>query len=343
MTRQTARISVVLPLIAAGAALAGCGKPLPGPVPDAAPVPVRVWTVESKSRVATEDVVGTVYAKLRAVIESRVSARIERVQVSPGQGVKSNDVLVELDAVEIAARVEQAAAVRDQADKDLKRFTALAREQTITQAELEGVQSRDRVARAALAQAESMLGYTRIVAPFDGVITRKHVDVGDVAAPGKALLEMEDPGVLRIEANVPEALAGGLSLGEKVRARVGSVPGEFEVAVSEIWPAGDPVSRTFVVKFDCPAMAGLRAGQFGRVSIPVGESAALRVPASAVVRRGQMEMVFVVADNRAQLRLVKTGRRVGDELELVSGLDAGERVVMDGVATLVDGQPLRVQ
>jgi hypothetical protein len=92
-----------------------------------------------------------------------------------------------------------------------------------------------------------------------------------------------------------------------------------------------------------PAAAGLRSGQFGRVAVPVGEVSAIRVPASAVVQRGQMELVFVAVNGHAQLRLVKTGKRIGNEVEVVSGLDAGESVVVDGAAHLVDGQPLTVK
>ena len=134
-----------------------------------------------------------------------------------------------------------------------------------------------------------------------------------------------------------------MKIGAKFNVRIASHPNELEGVVSEIAPAADPNSRTFVVKLDLPQSAGLRAGQFGRVAIPVSETAVLRVPASAVIQRGQMELVFVVADKRAQLRLVKTGKRIGDEIELVSGVDAAEQVVIDGAAKLVDGQPVSIK
>ena len=144
---------------------------------------------------------------------------------------------------------------------------------------------RERVAKAAVIEAETTLGYAKITAPFDGVITRKLADVGDLATPGKPLLEMEDTKSLRLEADVPEAIIEHLELGAKFNVRIASQPNELEGVVSEIAPAGDPNSRTFVVKLDLPPSAGLRAGQFGRVAIPVSETAALRVPASAVIER----------------------------------------------------------
>jgi RND family efflux transporter MFP subunit len=195
---------------------------------------------------------------------------------------------------------------------------------------------------ASAAEVETMLGYTKVVAPFAGMITRKVADVGDLAAPGKLLLEIEDPTALRLEADVPEALVDRLELGSKYLIRVGSSTNTLEAVTSEITPVADPNSRTFLVKFDLPRTAGLRVGQFGRVLIPVGEGAALRIPASAVVQRGQMELVFVVTSARAQLRLVKTGKRVGAEVEAVSGISAGEEVASEGAANLTDGQPVRI-
>jgi RND family efflux transporter MFP subunit len=173
------------------------------------------------------------------------------------------------------------------------------------------------------------------------MITRKLADVGDLAAPGKPLLELEDPAALRLEADVPEALIDRIKIGEKFKIRIST--NELEGVTSEITPVADPGSRTFLAKFDLPRIDGLRVGQFGRVQIPVGEGAALRVPASAVIERGQMELVFVASDGRAQLRLVKTGKRVGDEIEVVSGISAGEKVVSASNAKLTDGQPLAIR
>jgi len=103
-----------------------------------------------------------------------------------------------------------------------------------------------------------------------------------------------------------------------------------------------------LVKLDLPGATGLRSGQFGRVAVPVGEASAIRVPVAAVIQRGQMELVFVVAGdhahgNQAQLRLVKTGSRVGDEVEIVSGLNSGDRVVAEGASALADGQPVTIK
>src|ERR1019366_6953885 len=130
--------------------------------------------------------------------------------------------------------------------------------------------------------------------------------------------QMENPDTLRLEADVPEALIGNVKLGDKLAVRIAAVASEIDGTVAEISPAADPNSRTFLVKLDLPGATGLRSGQFGRVAVPVGEASAIRVPAAAVIQRGQMELVFVVASGQAQLRLVKTGSRVGEEVKVVS-------------------------
>lgn len=304
-------------------------------------VVVRVQTVESKPHVASEEVTGTVRAKLHSVIEAKVVGRIEKMLVVPGQTVKQGETLVQLDAREIEARLDQARAVADQSGRDLQRYTALIANKVTTQAEFEAAQSRNRVAKAALAEAETNKSYMVIQAPFDGVITRKLADVGDLATSGKALLEMEEPTVLRFEADVPEAIIGAIQAGAKLPIRVGTA--EITGTVSEIAPVADAQSRTLLVKLDLPQSPGLRTGQFGRLSVPLSETSVLRLPASALLQRGQMELVFVVQKGRTQLRLVKTGKRFGDELEVVSGVESKEQVAVENVGQLADGQRVEVQ
>lgn len=327
---------------------AGChdaARPSAGSTPGPAqpPVAVRVETVAKKSVLATEEVVGTVRSRLRATIEAKVSGRIGKMLVTQGQPVKAGDPIAELDAREIQARLDQALAQREQAERELKRLEDLFKQQVVTQQEIDAVQARARVARAAVVEAETMSGYVKIAAPFDGVVTRKLADVGDLALPGKPLVEMEDASALRLEADVPEALINRIQKGAQLSVRLPTLELELTGTVSEIAPAGDPVSRTFLIKLDLPARPGLRAGLFGRVAVPVSEGTSLRVPAAAVAQRGQMEMVFVVTDGRAVMRLVKTGRRFGPEVELLAGVTAGESIVAEVPSQLRDGQPVEVR
>ena len=291
----------------------------------------------------TEEVVGTVRARLHATPEAKLSGRIDKLPVVLGQRVKAGELVARLDAAEINARLEQAEAALEQAERDWKRVSALFQQQSVTRAEYDAAQSRNRLAKGAAAEAKAMMSYVEIVAPFDGVVTKKWVDVGDLAAPGKPLISIEDPSALQLEADVPQAIASRVQGGARLAARVDDVSGELTGTVSEIAPTADSVSRTFRVKVDLPGKPGLRSGQFARLAVPVGESHSLRVPASAVVQRGQLEIVFVVANQRAQLHLVKTGKRVGDEMEILSGLHAGDVVVIDGAAQLTDGQPVEAK
>ncbi len=331
-------------MLALAIAFMGCGHKTERVEPPALPtVSVRAQFIESKTRVATEEVVGTVRAKLRSVIEAKVSGKIEQMLVVPGQQVKIGESLAVIDAREVQARYDQAVALRQQAEAELKRMIALFEQKILSQAELENTQAKARVTIASATEAETLLSYTKVTAPFAGVITRKHADVGDLATPGKPLLDMEDSTALRLEADVPEAVVGKLTLGDKLPVRIAALEKELAGVISEIAPAADSASRTFLVKLDLPGTPGLRAGQFGRVAMPVGETAALRVPVAAVTQRGQMELVFIVREKQAQLRLVKTGKRIGTEVELVSGVSAGEQVVVENVAGLVDGQPVEVK
>jgi RND family efflux transporter MFP subunit len=306
-------------------------------------VAVRVIAVEPTARVAHEEVVGTVRAKLRAAIEPKISARIESLLVAPGQAVKAGEVIAQLDAREVQARRDQAIAIREQTARELDRSRVLLQQKSSAPAEFDAVQARERVAIGALQEAEAMLGYTKVVAPFDGVITRKLADVGDLAAQGRPIAEIEDPHALRFEADVPEALISNMVLGTRLAVRIGSSPTTIEGAVAELAPVADPASRTFLVKLDLPATEALRSGQFGRVLVPTGESRSIHVPVSALVVRGQMETVYVVEDQTAHLRLVRTGQRTATEIELLSGIVSGDRVVTEGAAQLRDGQPITLQ
>jgi membrane fusion protein (multidrug efflux system) len=330
-------------LVAAIPLFSGCHKASEQTQAELPSATVQTQTVERKSRTATEEVVGTVRPKLSAAIEAKVSGRIKQMLVVPGQLVTNRERLVILDAHEIQSRLDQAAAARQQAESDLKRATDLMQQKILSQSEFDNAQSKFRIAAAAETEAKTMLDYTLITAPFAGVITRKLADVGDLAAPGKPLLQMENPDTLRLEADVPEALVGNVKLGDKLAVRIAAVASEIKGTVAEMSPTTDPNSRTYLVKLDLAGATGLRSGQFGRVSVPVGEARAILIPAAAVILRGQMELVFVVANSHVQLRLVKTGNRVGNEVEVVSGLDSGEKVVTDGASVLTDGQPVIIK
>ncbi|HEY5741325.1 MAG TPA: efflux RND transporter periplasmic adaptor subunit, partial [Terrimicrobiaceae bacterium] len=173
-------------------------------------------TIEAKPHPVTEEVIGTVRAKIRAAVEAKVSGRITRMAVDLGQPVREGDLIAEIDAQEIKARLDQAVATREQAGQDLKRYTVLLEKQVAAKQEFDAAQARFRVADAAVKEAQAMLGYVEVRAPFAGVISRRLADAGDFASPGKALVEIENPQVLRFEVDVPEALIEKIRRGEEL-------------------------------------------------------------------------------------------------------------------------------
>jgi membrane fusion protein, multidrug efflux system len=346
MNRINKSLRFIFPVVLASLYVTGCdGKPesakaISSNLPTAS---VRIQTVQSKSQVITEEVVGTVRAKLHATLEAKLSGRIDKMPVVLGQRVKAGELVARLDVGEINARLEQAEAALEQAERDWKRASSLFEEQAVTRAERDAAESRHRVAKGAVSEAKAMLSYVEVVAPFDGVVSKKWVDVGDLAAPGKPLISIEDPTALRLEAEVPQAIATQIQRDARLTGRVDGVSGEIDGRVSEIAPTADSVSRTIQVKVDLSAQPGLSSGQFARLLVPLGQSSSLRIPASALVQRGQLEIVFTVANQHAQMRLVKSGKRDSDEVEVLSGLHAGDAVVIEGASRLRDGQPVEAK
>lgn len=341
--RAAARPGVTT-LFLAAAFLTGCG-PQPETetvAPQLPPAEVRVAPARPSSEPVTREVVGTVRSKQRATIEARVAGRIAELRVTAGQMVRAGELLARIEAIEIQARLDQAIAQEAQAARDLERFSRLVDQGAVTRQEFDAAQSRARTTTAAVTEARTILGYLEITAPFAGVITRKLADTGDQAAPGKPLLELEDPTALRLEADVSEALIQTLALEQALAVRLEHLPGPLTGRISEIAPTADAASRTFLVKLDLPTTPGVRAGQFGRVAVPVENAGSLLVPADALIRRGQLEYVFVVGENIARLRLVRTGGASGGQVEVLAGLDPDEVVVISKPSQLRDGQPVRL-
>ncbi len=320
-------------------AFAGCGREhsAPPPLPTVA---VQTAEVRVLTELRRTELPGTVRAVERAALAPKVMGSVASLPVTLGQSVKRGDVLATLTANEIGARLAQAEAGLGQARRDLERETGLLAKGASAAETVRSMEDRVRLMEATVAEARTMLTYTTITAPFDGVITRRLVNEGDLAAPGNPLLEMENPTLQRVEVEVPDGLAA-VAVGASAPVRINAI--EFPGRVAEISPALDAVSRTFLAKIDLPAGAAVRSGQFARVAWPAGEGTALVIPAAALTNFGQMERVYVVAEGRATMRLVKSGARHGDQVEILSGLAAGERVVADGAATLRDGQPVEVK
>ncbi len=205
------------------------------------------------------------------------------------------------------------------------------------------INSKTAVVEQEVRAAGIMRDYAKLAAPFSGVVITKTVEPGNLATPGVPLLTIEQDGQYRLEASVDESKLAGVRLGQAVEAVIDATDRKLNARVSEIVPAVDSASRTYIVKLDLPATLQLRTGMFGRAIFPLGVQKVVAVPLGALTERGQLQSVFVVEDGAARNRLVTTGRRNRDAVEVLSGLNAGERVVLPPPPGLQDGARVEVR
>jgi len=290
-------------------------------------------------------------------LDSRdLEANVRRAQAAKGE--------VESAIPEADNGVAAAKANLDLAQTTFKRLEELAAKKSISAQELDESSARLKAAQAGydmararrtqlnskLAQVEQEISaatitrdYTRIAAPFAGVVTARNVEPGALAAPGAPLLTVERDGAYRLEASVEESRLLFVKAGQTVEVALEALDRRLTARVSEIVPAVDAASRSYTVKIDLPALANLRSGMFGRAWFPMGTRKAIAIPARALVERGQLQSVFVVEDGAARIRLVTTGRRAADGVEVLSGLVEGEKVVSPVPTVLADGARVEVR
>ena len=224
-------------------------------------------------------------------------------------------------------------------------------------ANLRAAEARMRVAEARVAEARASIesaaagasaadvaaSYATLTAPFDGVVTEKSVDPGNMASPGQPLVTVEDDRNFRLEVRLDESRAAFVHAGDQVRVRLDGGAADATGRVAEVQRMLDSSSHDFLVKIDLPSGTSLRSGMYGRAVFRGAARKGLAVPESAVVTRGQLSSVFVVdSDNRARLRLVNASEPADGRVEIRAGLQAGERVVLAPPPALADGSPVVV-
>jgi RND family efflux transporter MFP subunit len=303
------------------------------------------------------EAVGTVRAAQTSQLASQVMGNIVAVQVREGERVESGQVLVMIDDAQLRAAAEQATAAELAAQKDvsaaesesalaqttLKRYQQLYEKQSVSPQEFDEIKTREQSAEArrdmaraglaqanaALTQARTVLGYTRIQAPFGGVVTERKADPGTLASPGMPILTLEDTRNYRLEVTVDESDLHLVHLGQSTPANIEAL-GSTEITgkVVQIVPAADPGSRSFLVKIELPKDSHLRSGLFGRAQFPRGQRSALLIPRAAVVERGQLQGVYVLdSEQIAGMHYVTLGRTSGQQVEVLSGLEGGEKII----------------
>lgn len=324
-------------------------------------------------RSATTSVLGAQISGTVLEIRVKPGDRVQRGEVlavlddrTPGAQLASADAGVDASKAGLAEgddALQAATAQRKLAEVTYQRYQELLSKNSVTRQEFDGAEAayksavaneaataarkRQMEARGQEAQwqrdsARTMLSYARIVSPIDGLVTAKLVDAGTLVMPGSPVLTVEDTAHYRLEASVPEDLLPKIHAGQQ--AQVTTENGRFPGSVVEIVPAADPGSRTFVVKVALPSACACRSGEYGTAAFATGELKALTVPRSAVLDRGEPEGVYVVdSKGIAEYRLVKSGKILGDRVEILSGLSDGEQVATSQLDRLSGGVRVEAQ
>jgi RND family efflux transporter MFP subunit len=347
-------------IVAAVLGGSGCSTEQQAEVPSTDTVRnVSVLAVKEDNIPDVLDSVGTVRAAQTSDLASQMMGNIVEIRVHEGDRVYRGQVLAVIDdskpraavdqanAAELAARQQLVAADSDLAlaQLTLKRCQYLYEQKVVSQQEFDEVNARYQAtlarrdiaqagqtqARAVLSQARTSLDYTRIRAPFNGIVTHKKADSGTLASPGMPIFTVEDIRRYQLEVAVNESDVWCIRLGVQVSVAIDALGNsELKGKVVEIVPAADPASRAFLVKIELPPDTRLRSGLFGRAQFSRGEQQALLIPRSAVVQRGQLQGVFVLDQNKvANLRYLSLGKSSGSEIQVLSGLQRGEWVVVN--------------
>ena len=342
----------------------------------AAPEVVRDVPVFVAQRASIPDYVeevGSVRAAQTAQVASQIMGTLVRVLVREGDRVRAGQVLAIVEETQPRAGMERAQAALRAAQQDvaaaeaehalaestLKRYQSLYEKKSVSPQEFEEVKTRLTASRArrdaahagksqaeaALAQARSGYEYTRVRAPFNGTVTAKLADAGTLATPGMPIFVIEDTSRFRLETNVDERAIGTVHLGREVPVVIEALgPEPVNGKVVQIVPAADPSSRSFLVKVELPAMSQLRSGLFGRVRFEHGTRESLQVPRTALIRRGQLDGLYVLGEDQiANLRYVTLGRTDAGIVEVLSGLEHGERIVAEPRSRELSGKRIEVR
>ena len=299
---------------------------------------------------------GTVHARQSATISAQVMGRIQQVFVREGDQVHAGQTLVILDGAALDAQAAGAKAAQAAAESaesaarsnaslaasTLTRFRQLEVEKSVSpqemdevarraegaNAQLEAARSQAEAARQQAAAARTMQSYTRLAAPFAGVVTARMVDPGAMAAPGVPLVQIDQAGPLELQATIDESAIASVRVGMKAPVTIDGVAQPLAGIVAQILPAADAASHSFAVKIGLPPSSQVRAGMYGSVDIARGSTNAILAARSAIVIRGSLECAYVLdAQGIAQLRYITLGAAHGDRVEVLSGLAAGERLV----------------
>jgi RND family efflux transporter MFP subunit len=306
------------------------------------PENATVAEVQVIRRPRFESAVGTIKPIHESAVAAKILARVTEVNFTAGKPVTAGEVLVRLSDEDLQSRLKQAeaqwssaSASAQQAQSDLQRAQQLHSRNAISEAEFETALTATKTRNAELERAQRaveeskvFLGYATIVAPFTGIVVDKQIEPGDTVSPGQPLLTIYDPAEMQLVANVRESLAMQLKVGQSIPAMLESMDHQCMATVREVVPQADVGSRSFQIKVSGPCPPGIYSGMFGRILLPLEEESLVVVPQQAVHRVGQLTLVDVVDGSNVVRCNVQIGREIDGTFEVLSGLKAGERVLI---------------
>ena len=307
----------------------------------AAPETIELQPVSVSTQVVLS---GRAEAVNEATLSAQVSARVKAIFFDVNDRVPPNALVVILDDAELKAQMQQAQSAlrvaktdKVRAEAEYQRYRALKNKQFVTTETLKQYQSRRDIARASVIAAQAQvteisqkLTYTQIKAPYGGIVTARHIEVGETAQVGQPLLSGFDLSALRVQAHVPQTLVRTLKQAGYLLAE--DAQGEWhKITALTIFPQADPSTHTVAVRglLDQTAMQPL-PGSYVRLAIPTGKQHVLRIPNSSLIERGDLQAVYVQQGEQLVLRQVVVGERTPDGVQIITGLHAGEHIVVDG-------------
>lgn len=328
-------LMLIIPALVAS--IAACDRDEPGAVER----PADVGSVSVSAAVAAvggSQVAARIVSEKTASLATRTSGTVQAVNVRVGSAVRRGEPLVRLEASGVEAAVTRAEAQVRVARRTHQRIANLERDGAATQQELDQAEAALRTAEAALSEAGAAREYVILRAPFDGTVTARLADPGDLAVPGRPVLVVAAARGVKVEADLPAVLADAVATGDPVHVVTGAGGDRWPARVTRVVPVIDPSSQRFRAEAEFESDTGLPlAGTVARLEIPGTGSATAWVPTDALVRRGQLVGVFVLADDIVRLRWVRTGRAQAEAVEILAGLSAGELVVRQPGPELADG------
>jgi RND family efflux transporter MFP subunit len=331
--------------LAAALLVAACDSEKPA-APAAGVPTVETAAVEARDVELTYSAEAVVEAVRQSTVSAQIAGRIVELRFDVGDYVKKGEVIVRIDERAAAqalaaseAQVRQAEAALRNARAEYERARQLVSQKFLSQAALDRAEAEYKTAQervsaliASTGQAATERGFATVVAPYSGIVSARHVELGEMATPGKPLMTGFDPGTLRVTATVPQAQVAAIQAGAKARIELPSVARWIEAASLTVIPTADPRTHTTQVRIGLPAeVRGIYPGIYARAHFVTGRKPALLVPRAAVIRRSELTAVYVVSES-IQLRQIRLGT-AGDEkaVEVLAGLKPGERVAVDPV------------